>query len=209
MMKTSLALVWLALGCGKSSPPPKQDELAAETKPVTTIDAAAIASPGSAGARSTPGGSAESIDAAPTAASGSRGPRAVFGKIPDGWSADEDPPNQMTLLVGVNETKFPVDNALFSVRYGLEDADAPVKDPKEYAAWLDKKLKWKAIKTEAVPRGHYFESKDEFRFWLDGQGVRVWCGGSLYKDADYNKIPKIRDQSVAAAKKLCATVTTG
>lgn len=136
------------------------------------------------------------------------GPKLTFGTVPEGWSPDEDPANRMTLVVAVNETKFPVDNALFSVDYGFEPDTAP-KDPTAYAAWLDKEQNFKVAKTEAVPRGHYFESKDRFHYSLEHGNVRVFCGGSLYKDADYNKIPKIRDASVKAAKQLCASVKPG
>jgi len=47
---------------------------------------------------------------------------------------------------------------------------------------------------------------DAFRFAIESGGKRLFCGGSLYKDKDYNQIPKIRDRSVAAAKQLCASV---
>jgi hypothetical protein len=190
-MKTPILFVML-VACGTSAEAPAKQE-AAKAAPAPAVDAAAPV---------------VSIDAAADKASGSRGPRAMFGTIPDGWS-DDDEPGQMSLVVGVNESKFPVDNALFRVRYGIEDGDAPVTDPKAYVAWLEKKHSFKAISFHQVPRGHYFEAKGEFRVLLESDGVHVYCGGSLYKDGDYNKIPKVRDESVASAKKLCASVKAG
>ena len=40
---------------------------------------------------------------------------------------------------------------------------------------------------------------------MKNNGVR--CAGSLYRDKDYNKIPKVRDAALADAKKLCTSVT--
>jgi hypothetical protein len=131
-------------------------------------------------------------------------PTVTFEAVPEGWTLDEEP-NRMTLVVAVNETKFPVDNALFRVEFGLEDEAAP-KDAKGYAAWLATAKSFQVTKTTKAKGGTYFESKDAFRYALEVAGKRVWCGGSLYKNADYNKIPKIRDASVTAAKKLCAGV---
>lgn len=130
----------------------------------------------------------------------------AFGESTADWGMDDgDAPNHRVMIVGVNDSKYPVDNALFAIDFGIEDKATP-QDPKQYAAWLSKSKIFTPTKIEAVPRGHYFESKDEFRYLLDGN---VWCGGSLYKDKDYNKIPKVRDQSVAAAKKVCASVKRG
>ena len=36
-----------------------------------------------------------------------------------------------------------------------------------------------------------------------GNGKRIHCGGSLYKDPEHDKIAKIRDNVIATARKLC------
>lgn len=127
----------------------------------------------------------------------------TFGeKLPDGWV---DSGLQLDHVEAVNESEFPADNAQFVFDYGLDDPTMP-KDPKEYQAVLEKALGGeKIVKDDKLPNGHYFETAHAFRYVIDAGDKRIHCGGSLYKDADYDKIAKVRDAAVANAKKLCAS----
>jgi len=114
-----------------------------------------------------------------------------FTGAPEDWTVAD---GKIELFVAVNESKFPVDNATFQFQYGFEDS-SPTTD-----ADFDKKSK--------VPGGALYESTKQktFRYVLDnGSGPKIVCGGSLYRDTDYNKIPKERDAVIAKVKKVCAT----
>jgi hypothetical protein len=146
--------------------------------PATAVDAAAAA-PVAIDA-------AEPVDAVPASAT-------IKLDVPEGWDRmDEGDGGTIELMVPTNETKFPVDNALFTFTFGPATGDGtPTEKP---------------VKTEKLGDAtHYTFAKS----WLvvTKLGDKVWqCGGSDYKDADYNKIPKIRDEAVATAKKICASM---
>ena len=129
-------------------------------------------------------------------------PGIKFDKLPDGWDAGA---GKLDTFEAVNDSKFPVDNATFIFEYGLDAKDLPA-DPKEYAAVLEKSgALEKVTKNEKTANGHYYESADAFRYVIVAGDKRIHCGGSLYKNDDYNKIPKVRDRVIAEAKKICQT----
>lgn len=114
-----------------------------------------------------------------------------FTGAPEDWTVAD---GKIEFFVAVNESKFPVDNATFEFQYGFETKLPTVE------ADYDKKSK--------VPGGMLLESTKTktFRYVLDnGTGPKIVCGGSLYRDTDYNKIPKERDGAIAQAKKVCAS----
>ncbi len=114
-----------------------------------------------------------------------------FTGAPEDWTVAD---GKIEFFVAVNESKFPVDNATFNFEYGYETKLPTVE------ADYDKKSK--------VPGGMLLESTKNktFRFVLDnGTGPKIVCGGSLYRDDDYNKIPKDRDAAIAKVKKVCAS----
>jgi hypothetical protein len=87
--------------------------------------------------------------------------------------------------------------------YGLDDPTLP-KDPKEYAALLEKAgAHEKITKTEKLKNGYLYESEHAFRYVIEAGDKRIHCGGSLYKDPEHEKIAKIRDSVIATARKLC------
>ena len=141
---------------------------------MTPPDAAAMAGTGSGSGSETGSGSAPAA-----------GPEITFADVPEGWEIGD---GKGELAVGVNDSKFPVDNAVFVIEYGFETTPT---DPKQYPT------------TKKLANGQYFENKESYRYVLDAGDKKIVCGGSLYKDKDYNKIPKERDAAVAAAKKLC------
>lgn len=216
MKKLALIAVVLIAACGGK----KKDDKPAEGSSTATASGSAPAGSGSA-AQAGSGSAAAAgsgSGSAVAAGSGSDAPNAVentgsgagsgsaapdpvkFDKLPDGWQAGE---GKLDTFEAVNESKFPVDNASFVFEYGVEAKDMPT-EPKEYAAILEKSG-FKAIKTEKTPTGMYFESEDSFRYSVGSGDKRVYCGGSLYKSDDYNKIPAVRDKVIAEAKKLCQT----
>jgi hypothetical protein len=132
-----------------------------------------------------------------------------LGELPSGWERSDEADGSVKLeyVAAVNDSKFPVDNAVFTFTVDQLPAGAS-KDAAAYGDWLAGETKQKVIKTEKLSDGVYyeFESKDDKSFQLvKTSGVR--CGGSLYRDADYNKIPKVRDAVLADAKKLCASAS--
>ncbi|MEO8705032.1 MAG: hypothetical protein ABI867_33575 [Kofleriaceae bacterium] len=192
-MKIALAFALVLAACGSKKSAP-----VTPAEPAPVVEPAVVAAPENK--LEAPPVTEAKLEPAPAM------PVAVvaFGTVPEGWSMD-DSATAMSLVVAVNQSKFPVDNAVFAVEFGLEE-DATPKDAKAYAAWLGTTKSFKVTKTTAAPAGKYYESKDAFRYALEVDGKRVWCGGSLYKTADYNKIPKDRDAAVTSAKKLCASV---
>jgi hypothetical protein len=132
-----------------------------------------------------------------------------LGDLPSGWDRSDEADGSVKLeyVAAVNDSKFPVDNAVFTFTIDQLPAAAP-KDAAAYGDWLAGETKQKVIKTEKLSDGVYyeFESKDDKSFQLvKTSGVR--CAGSLYRDTDYNKIPKVRDAVLADAKKVCASAS--
>jgi hypothetical protein len=126
-------------------------------------------------------------------------PTVTFGTLPTGWTAEG---GKLGVVVGVNDSKFPGDNAVFDFEYSLQPKGALPDDPAAHKEALAKSG-MKIVADRKVANGHYYESADHFRYFLEAGDQRISCGGSLYKNPDYNKIPKERDAAVAEAKKLC------
>lgn len=212
MNRLGLLVVAVLAACG-SKDKGKDKDTGSTTPPAgsstatgsATGSAAATAGSGagsSAGSDAGSAGSGSNVAAGSGSGSGSAAPDdgITFDKLPDTWQASG---GQLDTYEAVNESKFPVDNASFIFEYGLDAADMPA-DPKAYAAVLDK-AGMKVIKFEKTPNGHYFESDDAFRYVIVAGDRRIHCGGSLYKNDDYDKIPKIRDRVVGEAKRICQT----
>lgn len=212
MNRLGLLVVAVLAACG-SKDKGKDKDTGSTTPPAgsstatgsATGSAAATAGSGagsSAGSDAGSAGSGSDVAAGSGSGSGSAAPDdgITFDKLTDTWQASG---GQLDTYEAVNESKFPVDNASFIFEYGLDAADMPA-DPKAYAAVLDK-AGMKVIKFEKTPNGHYFESDDAFRYVIVAGDRRIHCGGSLYKNDDYDKIPKIRDRVVGEAKRICQT----
>jgi len=129
--------------------------------------------------------------------------------LPDGWTRSDGPDGAAKLeyVAAVNETKFPVDNAVFSFDLGVVDDAAAPTDPAAYGEWQAGEMKDKVLKTEKLGDAVYFEFRgNHFQIVTTGGSKLLRCGGSLYRDKDYDQIPKIRDAALAQAKQLCATM---
>jgi hypothetical protein len=139
-----------------------------------------------------------------------------LAELPAGWDrTDEGDTAKLEYVAATNETRFPVDNAMFTFTLGVvADAAAP-KDAAAYGEWHAGQMKDKVLKTEKLGDATYFEfhgprdAKEADRYFqvvTTAGGKLLHCGGSLYRDKDYNQIPKIRDAVIAQAKQLCASM---
>ena len=206
MRTISISLVTAVLaisGCKK-----KQSEPTVEPAAPTTA-AKPVADPAPPAAA--PTASADTIGG-----SRSKSPTAALKiDLPESWDRiDNDDGGRLETYAAVNDSKFPVDNATFTFEYGPAAAGAPA-DAAKFGEWHALEMKTKVDKTEAIGDATYYAfaglrgAKDADKYWLVVKkvGDKLWqCGGSLYKDADYNKIPKERDQQLATAKKICASM---
>ncbi len=217
MKKLAIIAVGLLAACGGKKDPGAGSGTAAGSAPAGSSAAPADSGSAPAGSGSAPAGSGSDTAAgsgsgsnvAAGSGSGSGGsemindPGIKFEKLPDGWEAGA---GKLDTFEAVNDSKFPGgDNATFIFEYGLDAKDLPV-DPKEYAAVLEKSgAMEKVTKNEKTANGHYYESEGAFRYVIVVGDKRIHCGGSLYKNDDYNTIPKVRDKVIAEAKKICQT----
>lgn len=181
-----------------------------------TADTAGSAGAAGSGDTGSAAGSADATgSAAGSGSAAATGPSAAvkLDELPAGWErSDEADGGKLETVVAVNDSKFPVDNAMFTFTFGPVTGDGAPTDPTKYGAWQAAQTKAKLDKAEAMGDAQYVtfsgpeKGEKSFRV-VKKLGDQLWsCGGSLYQDADYNKIPKVRDEAVAAAKKLCASM---
>jgi hypothetical protein len=99
----------------------------------------------------------------------------------------------------------------FSFRYGYDDPRAP-KDREQYKKYLQtSKVLMGEIKDRQRGSAWFLEGTDgsglpAFRYLVVYGGKRLICYGSLYKDADGNRLGDDRDQTVIQAKQICETL---
>jgi hypothetical protein len=204
MNKLSIALVLVAaVGCSKKESADKPAAKVEETK----------AEPPKAEPPK-----AEPPKAEPPKAEPPKAPAmaAIKVDLPAGWDRTEQADGTSTLeyVAGVNDSKFPVDNAVFKFAITpIEGDDTLPADPAEFGSWYAMNWKIKLNKTEKLGDAVFFEfsgpsgtTPEDFTVVAKVNGKLVSCGGSVYRDADYNKIPKVRDEVIAQVKKICATM---
>jgi len=99
----------------------------------------------------------------------------------------------------------------FVFRYGYDDARAPT-DREQYKKYLqDSKLLLGEIKDRQRGSAWFLEGSDAaglpaFRYVVLYGGKHLICYGSLYKDAESNRLGDDRDQTVIQAKQICETL---
>jgi len=141
----------------------------------------------------------------------------ALAPLPSGWERTDqaDGSAKLELVAATNETKFPADNAVFTFTLGVVTDPGAPKDAAAYGEWHAGEMKDKVLKTEKLGDATYFEfhgprdAKEADRYFVvvaSAGGKLLRCGGSLYRDKDYNQIPKIRDAAIAQAKQLCASM---
>jgi hypothetical protein len=124
------------------------------------------------------------------------------------WDRDIDGPGTFQYVVRIKGTKS---TKTFTFHYGYDDAAAPV-DRDQYQKYLqDTKLLTGKLKDRQRGAAWFLEGNDEtglpaFRYQVLYGGKRLICYGSLYKDADSNRLGDDRDQTVIQAKQICETL---
>ncbi|HZJ62309.1 MAG TPA: hypothetical protein VFD36_02230 [Kofleriaceae bacterium] len=99
----------------------------------------------------------------------------------------------------------------FTFRYGYDDPKAPT-DREQYKKYLqDSKLFVGDIKDRQRGGAWFLEGNDTsglpaFRYVVLYGGKHLICYGSLYKDAESNRLGDDRDQTVIQAKQICETL---
>jgi hypothetical protein len=130
-------------------------------------------------------------------------------ELPTAWGREDAPDgtSKLEVVEGVNGSKFPVDNAVFSFTLGPVTGGNLPKDAAAYGEWHAGQTKTKVEKTEKLGDAVYYEfAAGHFAVVTTVNGTLVSCGGSLYRDKDYDQIPKVRAAVLAQAKKLCASM---
>jgi hypothetical protein len=154
----------------------------------------------------------------PTAAAGATEPRGPV-KVPadlaaiklsllPNWDRDIDRAGTFQYVVRIKGTQS---TKTFSFRYGYDDPRAPA-DREQYKKFLqDSKAMVGEIRDRQRGSAWFLEGTDAegfpaFRYVVVYGGKRLICYGSLYKDADSNRLGDDRDQTVIQAKQICETL---
>jgi len=124
------------------------------------------------------------------------------------WDRDVDEAGTFQYVVRIKGTQA---TKTFSFRYGYEDPKAPA-DRDQYKKYLqDTRALTGEIKDRQRGAAWFLEGSDAsgtpaFRYVVLYGGKRLICYGSLYKDADSNRLGDDRDQTLIQAKQICETL---
>jgi hypothetical protein len=124
------------------------------------------------------------------------------------WDRDIDEPGTFQYVVRVKGTQS---TKTFTFRYGYDDAKAPA-DHDQYKKYLqDTRTLTGDIRDRQRGAAWFLEGNDAagmpaFRYVVVYGGKRLICYGSLYKDADSNRLGDDRDQTLIQAKQICETL---
>ena len=124
------------------------------------------------------------------------------------WDRDVDAPGTFQYVVRIKGTHS---TKTFTFRYGYDDPRAP-SDRDQYKKFLqDSKALNGDLKDRQRGSAWFLEGSDAaglpaFRYMVLYGGKRLICYGSLYKDADSNRLGDDRDQTVIQAKQICETL---
>jgi len=124
------------------------------------------------------------------------------------WDRDVDEAGTFQYVVRIKGTQS---TKTFAFHYGYDDPRAPV-DRDQYKKYLqDTKALTGEIRDRQRGAAWFLEANDgdgqpAFRYIVLYGGKRLICYGSLYKDADSNRLGDDRDQTVIQAKQICETL---
>lgn len=168
------------------------------TKPSTTTGSAA---PGNGTVTTRP------VPAKPPVSSPAELAAIKLSLLPN-WDRDLAGPGTFQYVVRIKGTQS---TKTFVFRYGYDDPAAPT-EREAYKKYLqDARLLTGEIKDRQRGAAWFLEGNDAtgqpaFRFQVLYGGKRLICYGSLYKDADSNRLGDDRDQTVIQAKQICETL---
>jgi hypothetical protein len=150
----------------------------------------------------------------PPVAPGAHGPVKVSGDLAaiklsllPNWDRDIDEAGTFQYVVRIKGTQS---TKTFSFRYGYDDPRAPT-DRDQYKKYLQETNAMTGeIKDRQRGSAWFLEGNDAsgpaFRYVVLYGGKRLICYGSLYRDADSNRLGDDRDQTVIQAKQICETL---
>jgi hypothetical protein len=155
-------------------------------------------------------------DPAPAATrSASHGPVKVPGDVAaiklsllPNWDRDIDAPGTIQYVVRIKGTQS---TKTFTFHYGFDDPKAPA-DHDQYKKYLQDTHAFTGdIRDRQRGAAWFLEGNDPqglpaFRYVVLYAGKRLICYGSLYKDADSNRLGDDRDQTLIQAKQICETL---
>jgi hypothetical protein len=123
------------------------------------------------------------------------------------WDRDVDEPGTFQYVVRIKGTQS---TKTFTFRYGYDDPKAPT-DREQYKKFLqESKLMVGEIKDRQRGAAWFLEGRNAsgpvFRYMVLYGGKRLVCYGSMYKDAESNRLADDRDQTVIQAKQICETL---
>ncbi|HEU4731949.1 MAG TPA: hypothetical protein VFT22_28835, partial [Kofleriaceae bacterium] len=125
------------------------------------------------------------------------------------WDRDIDEPGTFQYVVRIKGTQS---TKTFTFHYGYDGPNAP-RDREQYKKYLqDTKVLMGDIRDRQRGAAWFLEGTDAsglpaFRYVVLYGGKRLICYGSLYKDADGNRLGDDRDQTVIQAKQICETLS--
>lgn len=124
------------------------------------------------------------------------------------WDRDIDEPGTFQYVVRIKGTQS---TKTFRFRYGYDDPKAPA-DRDQYKKYLqDTRALTGELRDRQRGAAWFLEGNDAdgmpaFRYVVLYGGKRLICYGSLYKDADSNRLGDDRDQTLIQAKQICETL---
>jgi hypothetical protein len=197
----------------KSIDPKAADPKAAGTKPADpkAVDPKA-ADPKAAGTKPADIKPAQTPVVEPTPAAPVKPPAnlaAIKLSLLPNWDRDLGEAGTFQYVVRIKNT--PGATKTFTFHYGYDDPRAP-SDREQYKKFLiDQKIMSGDLRDRQRGGAWFIEGADEngspaFRYVVLYGGKRLVCYGSLYKDAESNKLGDDRDQTIIQAKQICETL---
>jgi hypothetical protein len=124
------------------------------------------------------------------------------------WDRDVDEPGTFQYVVRIKGTQS---TKTFSFRYGYDDPKAPM-DREQYKKYLQDTHVLTDAKDRQRGAAWFLEGSDAaglpaFRYVVLYGGKRLICYGSMYRDADSNRLGDDRDQTVIQAKQICESLS--
>ncbi len=124
------------------------------------------------------------------------------------WDRDIGQPGTFQYVVRIKGTQ---NTKTFTFHYGYDDPRAP-RDHEQYKKYLqDTRALTGEIRDRQRGAAWFLEGSDAagmpaFRYVVLYGGKQLICYGSLYKDADSNRLGDDRDQTLIQAKQICETL---